>query len=169
VTIDELGLALFSLRLGLSENTLVPSGQRRGREACERGDDDSTKRAEHRDQRRVHLAPPVGRQLGTERPPMAAQPGGVYHRHRPKKVWRPQWTAASVVASLGSIVAAPFSMVLLAAFLTAVGALQTAPILIAVLTAFLTMEGIKYLLTRRQHTGAAAGDGKPPPGRPTDA
>ena len=40
----------------------------------------------------------------------------------------------------GSLVAAPFSMVLLAAFLTQVGALQTAPILIAVVTAFLTME-----------------------------
>ena len=69
----------------------------------------------------------------------------------------------------GSMVAAPFSMVLLAAFLTAVGALQTAPILIAVLTAFLTMEGIKYLLTRHQHTGVAAGSRKPPPDLPPDA
>ena len=69
----------------------------------------------------------------------------------------------------GSLIAAPFSMVLLAAFLTAVGALQTAPILIAVLTAFLTMEGIKYLLTRRQHTGVAAGSRKPRPDRPPDA
>jgi hypothetical protein len=50
-----------------------------------------------------------------------------------------------------------------------VGALQTAPILIAVLTAFLTMEGIKYLLTRHQHTGVAAGSRKPPPDLPTDA
>ena len=58
----------------------------------------------------------------------------------------------------GSLIAAPFSMVLLGAFLTAVGALQTAPILIAVLTAFLTMEGIKYLLTRRQHPRAATGE-----------
>ena len=69
----------------------------------------------------------------------------------------------------GAMVAAPFSMVLLAAFLTAVGALQTAPILIAVLTAFLTMEGIKYLLNRHQHTDAAAANGKPPPDPPTDA
>jgi H+/Cl- antiporter ClcA len=68
----------------------------------------------------------------------------------------------------GAMVAAPFSMVLLGAFLTAVGALQTAPILIAVLTAFLAMEGIKYLLTRRQHTSAAAGNRKPPPDPPTD-
>jgi H+/Cl- antiporter ClcA len=69
----------------------------------------------------------------------------------------------------GSLVAAPFSMVLLAAFLTAVGALQTAPILIAVLTAFLTMEGIKYLLTRHQHARAAGGKRRPPPDQPADA
>ena len=69
----------------------------------------------------------------------------------------------------GSLIAAPFSMVLLAAFLTAAGALQTAPILIAVLTAFLTMEGIKYLLTRRQHPPAAtAGKRHPPPDQPAD-
>ena len=69
----------------------------------------------------------------------------------------------------GALIAAPFTMVLLGAFLTAVGALQTAPILIAVLTAFLTMEGIKYLLTRHQHANVAAGSRKPPPDRPTDA
>jgi H+/Cl- antiporter ClcA len=50
----------------------------------------------------------------------------------------------------GSVVSAPFSMVLLAAFLTQVGALQTAPILIAVITAFLAMEGVKYLVSRRK-------------------
>jgi H+/Cl- antiporter ClcA len=69
----------------------------------------------------------------------------------------------------GSLVAAPFSMVLLAAFLTAVGALQTAPILIAVLTAFLTMEGVKYLLSRRQRPRAATADKRPPPDQPADA
>ena len=42
----------------------------------------------------------------------------------------------------GSMIAAPFTMVLLAAFRTEVGALQTAPILIAVVTAFLAMEGV---------------------------
>ena len=52
----------------------------------------------------------------------------------------------------GAVVAAPFSMVLLAAFMTQVGALQTAPILIAVVTAFLTMEGVKYLLARRKQS-----------------
>jgi H+/Cl- antiporter ClcA len=56
----------------------------------------------------------------------------------------------------GALVAAPFSMVLMAAFLTQIGALQTAPILIAVVTAFLTMEAVKYLLASRQQARAAA-------------
>jgi H+/Cl- antiporter ClcA len=60
----------------------------------------------------------------------------------------------------GAAVAAPFAMVLMAAFLTQVGALQTAPILIAVITAFLTMEGVKYLLARRKQARTAAA--KPP-------
>lgn len=49
----------------------------------------------------------------------------------------------------GALVAAPFSMVLLAAFMTQIGALQTAPILIAVMTSYLTMEGVKYAVSRR--------------------
>ena len=57
----------------------------------------------------------------------------------------------------GSLAAAPFSMVLLAAFLTQVGALQTAPILIAVVTSFLTMEAAKYLVARRRRARDAAG------------
>jgi H+/Cl- antiporter ClcA len=53
----------------------------------------------------------------------------------------------------GSVVSAPFSMVLLAAFMTQIGALQTAPILIAVITAFLTVEGVTHLIaSRRQRT-----------------
>jgi hypothetical protein len=56
-------------------------------------------------------------------------------------------------------VAAPFAMVLMAAFLTQVGALRTAPILIAVVTAFLaTVEGVKYLLAGRKPTRAAAAE-----------
>jgi H+/Cl- antiporter ClcA len=57
----------------------------------------------------------------------------------------------------GAMVSAPFSMVLLAAFLTQVGALQTAPILIAVVTAFFAIESVKYALARRKqaHAGAA--------------
>jgi H+/Cl- antiporter ClcA len=50
----------------------------------------------------------------------------------------------------GAVGSAPFSLVLLAAFLTQVGALQTASILIAVVTAFLAMEGVKYLVARRK-------------------
>jgi H+/Cl- antiporter ClcA len=56
----------------------------------------------------------------------------------------------------GSLAAAPFALVLMAAFLTQVGALQTAPILIAVITAFLTMEGVKYVLVGRKQARAAA-------------
>ena len=58
----------------------------------------------------------------------------------------------------GALVAAPFSMVLLAAFLTQVGALQTAPILIAVITAYLTMEGVKFLVASRKQARAAAAE-----------
>ena len=57
----------------------------------------------------------------------------------------------------GSLAPAPFSMVLMAAFLTQIGALQTAPILIAVITAFLVMEGVKYLAASRKKARAAAG------------
>ena len=55
----------------------------------------------------------------------------------------------------GALAPAPFSMVLLAAFLTQVGALQTAPILIAVVTAYLTMEAVKYLLASRRQARKA--------------
>ncbi len=63
-----------------------------------------------------------------------------------------------LVAVPGALAAAPFSMVLMAAFLTQIGALQTAPVLIAVVTAFLTMEGVKYLLARRKQARAAAAE-----------
>ena len=38
--------------------------------------------------------------------------------------------------------------------MTQVGALQTAPILIAVITAFLALEGVKYLIGKRQQDRA---------------
>jgi H+/Cl- antiporter ClcA len=66
----------------------------------------------------------------------------------------------------GALVAAPFSMVLLAAFLTQIGVLQTAPILIAVITAFLTMEGVKYLIATRKQARAAAADAAEPAAEP---
>jgi H+/Cl- antiporter ClcA len=51
----------------------------------------------------------------------------------------------------GALVSAPFSFVLIAAFLTHLGALQTAPVLLAVITAFLTMEGTKYILATQKN------------------
>jgi hypothetical protein len=74
--------------------------------------------------------------------------------------------ACLLAAVPGALVAAPFSMVLLAAFLTQVGALQTAPILIAVSTAFLAIEAVKYLVASRKK---AASPGAPPasPGAPS--
>ena len=69
----------------------------------------------------------------------------------------------------GSLIAAPFSMVLLAAFLTAGGGAANRAHPDRRLTAFLTMEGIKYLLARRQHPPAAtAGKRHPPPDQPAD-
>jgi H+/Cl- antiporter ClcA len=55
----------------------------------------------------------------------------------------------------GGLVSAPFSFVLMVAFLTRVGALQTAPILLAVITAFLIVGGVKYLIALRQEHAAA--------------
>jgi H+/Cl- antiporter ClcA len=60
-------------------------------------------------------------------------------------------------AVLGTLAAAPFSMVLLTALMTRVGAPQTAPILIAVATAFLAMQGMRYLLASRRQARTAAG------------
>jgi hypothetical protein len=54
----------------------------------------------------------------------------------------------------GALVAAPFAMVLLAAFVTQVGALQTAPVLLAVITAFLATEAVKYLVAIRAEKAA---------------
>jgi H+/Cl- antiporter ClcA len=59
--------------------------------------------------------------------------------------------ACMLAAVPGALVTAPFSTVLLAAFVTRVGALQTAPILISVITAFIAMEGVKHVVARRQH------------------
>jgi H+/Cl- antiporter ClcA len=64
----------------------------------------------------------------------------------------------------GALMPAPFSMVLMAAFLTQVGALQTAPILIAVVTSFLTIEAVKYLLARRHRASAVVENPAPPAG-----
>ncbi len=60
-------------------------------------------------------------------------------------------------AVLGSLAAAPFAMVLMAAFLTRGGVLQTAPVLITVVTAFLTVDGMRYLLGGRRPGWVPAG------------
>ena len=54
-----------------------------------------------------------------------------------------------------SLASAPFSMVLLPAFLTPVGALQTAPVPIAVVTAFLVMDAVKHLQASRTSQATA--------------
>ncbi|WP_168207437.1 chloride channel protein [Microlunatus elymi] len=54
-----------------------------------------------------------------------------------------------LVAVPGALIAAPFSLVLMAVFFTRLGALQTAPVLIAVITAFLAVAGARYLLAAR--------------------
>jgi H+/Cl- antiporter ClcA len=60
----------------------------------------------------------------------------------------------------GAVVAAPFTALLLAAFVSQVGGLQTAPILIAVVTAYLTLEGVKYVVASRRaaHDSGNVGD-----------
>jgi H+/Cl- antiporter ClcA len=64
----------------------------------------------------------------------------------------------------GSMISAPFSMVLLAVILTQVGPLQTAPILIAVATSFLAQEGVKGIVPIGRATPTA--DAPPPVGPP---
>jgi H+/Cl- antiporter ClcA len=63
-------------------------------------------------------------------------------------------------AVLGTLAAAPFAMVLMAAFLTRVGPLEISPILIAVVTAFLAVEGVKLLTDHLGRSPKA-----PPPDR----
>jgi H+/Cl- antiporter ClcA len=64
----------------------------------------------------------------------------------------------------GALAAAPFAMVLMAAFLSQVGALQTAAVLIAVVTSFLVMEAVKYFLARRKQARAAGAKSEPAAG-----
>jgi H+/Cl- antiporter ClcA len=63
----------------------------------------------------------------------------------------------------GGVVAAPFSMVLLAGFMTQVGALNTAPALVAVITSFLAVEGVKYFVASRREVAARAAAPAPHP------
>jgi H+/Cl- antiporter ClcA len=58
--------------------------------------------------------------------------------------------ACLLAAVPGSLIAAPFTMVLLTALVTEMGALQTAPVLIAATTAYLTMWRVRTLLEKRK-------------------
>jgi H+/Cl- antiporter ClcA len=76
---------------------------------------------------------------------------------------------ATMFASiLGALVAAPFSLIVLAAITTQIGALQLAPVAIAVLSAYLAVSGSGVLMTlaRRQdktNPASPSGTGQPAP------
>lgn len=73
--------------------------------------------------------------------------------------------AAMFAALPGSLVAAPFTLILFAAITTQVGTLQIAPVAIAVLTAYLAVSGtgtLMALANRARHTATAT----PKPARP---
>ena len=55
--------------------------------------------------------------------------------------------AATFAALPGSLVAAPFSLILLAALTTQIGTLQIAPVAVAVLTAYLAVSGSGVLMS----------------------
>lgn len=60
-----------------------------------------------------------------------------------------------LAAVAGSLVAAPFSMVLLAALLSQIGALQTGPVLVAVGVSYLTMRALRGRISARSAATAA--------------
>ena len=64
--------------------------------------------------------------------------------------------ACMLAAVPGSLVSAPFSMVLFAALMTQVGVLASAPILVAVATSYLAMTGVKYFIASRRNKPGAA-------------
>lgn len=77
--------------------------------------------------------------------------------------------ATMFAAILGALVAAPFSLIVLAALTTQVGTLQLAPVAVAVLTAYLAVSGSGALvaLARKGHKprlSVSQAAGQPPPG-----
>jgi H+/Cl- antiporter ClcA len=79
--------------------------------------------------------------------------------------------AAMFTAVLGSLVAAPFTLIVLVALTTQIGALQLAPVAIAVLTSYLTVSGSGALmaLARKAHKPDPSGSQaarQPPPSTP---
>ena len=65
--------------------------------------------------------------------------------------------AAMFAALPGSLVAAPFSLILLATLTTQVGTLQIAPVAVAVLTAYLAVSGTGTLMALANRAGKPAG------------
>jgi H+/Cl- antiporter ClcA len=72
--------------------------------------------------------------------------------------------AAMFAALPGALVAAPFSLILLAALTTQIGTLQIAPVAIAVLTAYLAVSGTGTLMALAKRAGKAAGPATKPAG-----
>ncbi len=64
--------------------------------------------------------------------------------------------AAMFAAVPGSLVAAPFSLILIAALTTQIGTLQTAPVAVAVLTAYLAVSGSGALMSLARKRGKPA-------------
>jgi H+/Cl- antiporter ClcA len=62
----------------------------------------------------------------------------------------------------GALVAAPFSLIVLAALTTQIGTLQTAPVAIAVITAYLAVSGTGTLRALANRAGKRAGPGTKP-------
>jgi hypothetical protein len=62
-----------------------------------------------------------------------------------------------MAAILGSLIAAPFSLILVAALTTQIGALQTAPIAVAVLTSYLAVSGTGTLMALANRARKASG------------
>ena len=74
--------------------------------------------------------------------------------------------AAMFAALPGALVAAPFSLILLAALTTQIGTLQIAPVVVAVLTAYLAVSGSGVLMSLAREGGKHAAT--PPPGHKED-
>jgi H+/Cl- antiporter ClcA len=62
-----------------------------------------------------------------------------------------------MAAILGSLIAAPFSLILVAALTTQIGTLQTAPIAVAVLTSYLAVSGTGTLMALANRARKASG------------
>ena len=69
---------------------------------------------------------------------------------------------AMFAALPGSLVAAPFSLILLGALTTQIGTLQIAPVAIAVLTAYLAVSGSGALMALARKRGKPAHETTPP-------